>query len=56
MGFHPQEMCQVLQLGLEFWAKQKGNETIKCAHDTKNLKTRLEEVNAQNGRLLKVSI
>lgn len=54
-GFDPQQMCRVLQLGLDFWAKQKNNETLKHIHDMKVMKKKLEDADAHNAKLMKVS-
>lgn len=53
-GFEPDDMCQVLQIGLDFWTKQKHNEIVKHSKDMKMVHDKLEEADAQNAKLLKV--
>lgn len=53
-GFEPDQMCEVLQLGLDFWANQKKNESIKHTQDMKNIRKHLSELEKQNAKMLKV--
>lgn len=53
-GFEPEKLCETLQLGLEFWAKQKQNETIQHVQELRRLKKRSEEAEANAQKLSKV--
>lgn len=50
-GFEPHEMCEVLQIGLKFWANQRQNESLKKAQDIRGWKKRVEESEAQVRKL-----
>lgn len=47
-------MCDVLQLALQFWAKQKQNESLKYNQDVKSLRKKLDEAEELNEKLSKV--
>lgn len=53
-GFEPERLCETLQLGLEFWAKQKQNETIQHVQELKRMKKRVEEAESNAHKLSKV--
>lgn len=53
-GFETRDMLQVLQLNLDFWALQKNNDSLKYAHDANAMKQKLDHVNKQHSKLVKV--
>lgn len=55
-GFEPEQMCEVLKLGLDFWVKQKENESLLHARELKGVQKRMAELEEQNARLSRVCL
>lgn len=55
-GFEPNQMCEVLQQGLQFWSKQRQNETIRYVQEIRKMKKHIEDSQLQNSDLSKVLI
>lgn len=53
-GLEPEKLCQVLQLGLDFWAKQKQNEAVQHVQQVSGLKKELQEAASQIQKLSRV--
>lgn len=53
-GLEPDVLCKVMQLGLDFWAKQKRNETVQHVQQVSKLKKELQEAESQINKLSKV--
>lgn len=56
LGFHPDEMCNVLQIGLQFWARQKGNHDIYTNKQLEDTQKQVQQMNATNVKLTQVCI
>ncbi len=54
-GMEPQQLCAVLESGLEFWAAQQRNEASIHKASLENLKEELEQVKKLNRNLSMVS-
>lgn len=55
-GLEPDKLCQVMQMGLEFWSKQKRNESIQHLQELDQMKSSLEEAERQANKLSKVRV
>lgn len=50
-GVEPQQLCAVLESGLEFWATQQRNEALMYKESLQNVKEELERVKKLNRKL-----
>lgn len=55
-GFEPEKLCETLQMGLEFWAKQQKNESIQHIQELRRMKKRAEEAELCAQKLSKVRL